>query len=88
MPTRRRNEMTSIDGSRILIPSRRTRPVTLDTSARSFNRLMVRNNDDFPPPAGPKKTVIALAGMENLCFLTIQCHLNIPVKNSRYRFYS
>src|SRR5687767_6778210 len=40
----------------------RMRPELALTSVRSFRRFKQRSNVDFPPPAGPKRTVTAFSG--------------------------
>src|SRR5574341_1038564 len=62
IPTRRRKAITSTLGSSTFSSSMRTRPEDALISVRSFNRLMQRSNVDFPPPAGPKRTVTAFSG--------------------------
>ena len=46
-----------------------TLPLSDFTSARSFNRLNTRNNEDLPPPAGPNNTDISFALMLKLMSL-------------------
>jgi hypothetical protein len=42
------------------------RPDIWVPSTRSFSRLMSRSNVVLPPPAGPKKTVMASAGTSSV----------------------
>src|SRR5574340_485710 len=82
MPTLRRSSITSIDGSRIFCPLNRIDPSALVTSARSFRRFNARRSVDFPPPAGPKKTLTAFS----ITSMLTSFRLSTPSEYIRVRF--
>ena len=62
MPICRRSSFTSVDGSKMSSPLYFTLPVILTPGMRSFMRLSVLRNVDFPQPDGPMSAVMLFSG--------------------------